>query len=1015
MRCTSRDLLLVGFVLAATSAAAGESKPPFEHYVPAEKQLSAEWKASLVERGSAPTWRGEALEGVGMPCGGIAAGQVYLRGDGTLASWHIFNRHQNTGYGRECYGRPIWPSPVDQGFAVVVEADGKRQARRLSREGFEDIAFVGEYPIGRVSYQDKGFPVRVELEAFSPFIPLNAKDSALPATLFHITVANTSGKPVHARVLGWLENAVLIRSAKSVRAVRQTRRLDGEGRTVLVHSAAEAPPPKVTGKIRPTIVLADFEGTSYGEWTVTGKAFGTGPAPGTLPEQQEVSGFRGKGLVNTYLGKDGPTGTLTSPPFTVDRTYIQFLIGGGKFAGRTCINLLVGGQAVRTAVGRNKERLAWHFWHVEEFAGKEARIQIVDQASGPWGHINIDQIELTDKPQTAVTGPVDQLPDFGTMAFALARNAAPADETERVLGALGDVAKGLRAGAREEYPAAESRSAALLGRGVEIAPKGKHTATFVVAWYFPNRPHGREYATRFRDAAAVAGYALDHHDRLAANTRLWHDTFYEDSTLPRWLLFRLHATVSNLATETAQWWANGRFWAWEGVGCCAGTCTHVWNYAQAHARLFPSLARSAREMQDFGAGFHANGLVGFRSNNAYAADGQAGTLLKAYREHLMSANTDFLRRNWPHIKQALRFCIEQDGDGDGLIEGSQHNTFDINFVGPNTFVGSLYLAALRAGEAMATEMGEEGFAARCRRIYESGRRLTMETLWDGEYFIQLVDLEKHPKFQYGRGCLSDQLFGQNWAHQLGLGYLYPGEQVKTALRSVWRYNWAPDVGPHNRVHPPFRVFARPGEPGLFTCTWPKSEHLEGNAVRYKNEVWTGIEYQAAAHMIWEGMLTEGLSIIRGVHERYQPENHNPYNEVECGDHYARALASWGAYLGLAGMHYHGPKGHLAFAPRFRPEDFRAAFTTAEGWGTYAQERQGRKQASRIALKWGRLRLTRLALALPDAPAQPKATAPTLDGKTVPCQPDVEAGRLVLTFEEPLVIKQGQTLQAEVSW
>ncbi|MEJ2705236.1 MAG: GH116 family glycosyl hydrolase, partial [Sedimentisphaerales bacterium] len=148
--------------------------------------------------------------------------------------------------------------------------------------------------------------------------------------------------------------------------------------------------------------------------------------------------------------------------------------------------------------------------------------------------------------------------------------------------------------------------------------------------------------------------------------------------------------------------------------------------------------------------------------------------------------------------------MSRDSNGDGLIEDSQHNTFDINFEGPNTFVGSLYLAALRAGEQMAKEMGDEPFARRCRKIFETGRKLTVERLWNGEYVIQLVDMKKYPKFQYGDGCLSDQLFGQGWADQLGLGYIYPARDVAMALQSVGRYNWAPDVGPYNAVYKPER-------------------------------------------------------------------------------------------------------------------------------------------------------------------------------------------------------------------
>ncbi len=985
-----RKLGMTGMVLAcvlllwAGSQAIGQEASKDKHLVPAEKNLSQDFIRGLFERGERAVYKGEELETIGMPVGGIAAGQLYLRGDGTLGLWQIFNKHIFSGYGRDNYRTYRPDSPVDSGFAVIIEGLGdssKPIVRPLSKD-FGTVEFAGEYPIGVVRYKADNFPITAEMEAFSPFIPLNAKDSALPATVFHITLKNMSQTARRVTLTGWLENAVCFNSAKIIQVQRQTRVVSGKGRTLMVHTASEMPKEQME-KPRPKIVLADFEGNDYGDWQATGDASGKAPAHGTLANQQKVSGFLGKGLVNTFLGGDAPHGTLTSPAFEISRKYINFLIGGGSHANETCINLLVDSKVVRTATGKDNEKLEWSFWNVEDLQGKTARIEIVDRNSGGWGHINIDQIELSDEPQQGDLGPFDKLPDYGSLVLAMAEDAPT------------------------QSPPAGIRMST---KRVELAPGAAATFTFVLAWFFPNHPQGgHEYATRFKDAADVANYVLDNHDRLAGDTKKWCQTFYEDSTLPRWLLFRLHSTVANMATGTCQWWQSGRFWAWEGVGCCEGTCTHVWNYAHAPARLFPELERSAREMQDFGAGFDENsGLVGFRSNRVYAADGQCGTILKAYREHLCSADDSFLKRNWPRIRKALEFSIKQDGNDDGLIENSQHNTYDINFEGPNTFVGSLYLAALRAGEEMAKDAGDNEFAQRCRKIFESGSKLSIERLWDGEYFIQIVDLAKHPKDQYGKGCLADQLFGQGWAHQLGLGYIYPQGNVRQALASVWKYDWAPDVGPHNEAHPPERWFALPGEAGLFTCTWPKSEYLK-EGVRYREEVWTGIEYQVAGHMAWENMVTEALAICRGVHDRYHPAKHNPFNEIECGDHYARAFASWGVYTALSGFEYNGPEGHVGFAPRVTPENFRAAFTAAEGWGSFAQTRNRKSQREKIIMRWGRVNLKTLAFAVPQD-WKGVVDSVHIPGWSVGYQSTVQDGRVRIELMEPVHLSEGQQME-----
>ena len=181
---------------------------------------------------------------------------------------------------------------------------------------------------------------------------------------------------------------------------------------------------------RPDVVFADFEGDTYGDWVATGTAFGPGPAKGTLPNQMAVSGFRGKGLVNSFRGGDASTGTLTSPEFQVDRKYVTFLIGGGGHAGKTCVNLLVGGKVVRTAAGTNTEagggeELESGFWDVAEFAGKTARIEVVDAAAGGWGHVNVDHVVFTDTKPAAAPSPTREITVTGTYLFFPVKTGGP--------------------------------------------------------------------------------------------------------------------------------------------------------------------------------------------------------------------------------------------------------------------------------------------------------------------------------------------------------------------------------------------------------------------------------------------------------------------------------------------------------------------------------------------------------------------------------------------------------------
>jgi len=1021
-----RFLQAAGAGLASLSAAGGlaaiagpfEPKDVIDHFVPADKKLKPEWIKALSARGEKTWYSGGDLKMIAMPIGGITTGQLYINGEGRLVQWDIFNQHNFSGYGDKNYFAAAPTSPIQQGFAIRVKSGEKTVERTLDKTGFPGVRFCGEYPIAYVEYKDKDFPVEVALEAFSPFVPLNAEDSALPATVMQFTVKNTSNAEADVTLAGWLENAVCRFGGQQFSGARINLTV---GRMIW-SSAKSLPPPK---EVRKPIVLADFEGKDYDDWKVEGTAFGKGPARGTLANQQKVSGFRGKGLVNSFLGGDKPQGKLTSPAFKIERNFISFLVGGGSHAGKTCINLLVDGKVVRTATGKDNEQLQWYHWDCRDLADKEARIEIVDAESGPWGHINVDQIELRDTPMPPPKGKLEEQPDFGTMGLALHLPVmAPGDSVwtgtveARPSAASGGppVAAFGPGSAVNERPFGEPLYGAQTLR-VFLGAGQSRQITFIVAWHFPNRPeHGNYCTRRFKDAAGVVDYIAKNFDRLAGQTRLWHDTWY-DCTLPHWLLDRLFSTVSILATGTCQWWANGRFWAWEGVGCCHGTCAHVWNYEHSMARLFPELERSVRIMQDYNpkAGFvEETGAVLFRGENwkMWAGDSQPGTVLKAYREHQMSANGEFLKKLWPRVRKSLEFMIRQDGNDDGLVEGEQHNTYDINFYGPNTMVGSLYLAALRAAEEMAKDVGDAEFAARCRKIFEAGRKNTVEKLFNGEYFIQVVDLKKHPKHQYADGCLADQLFGQGWAHQVALGYIYPEDKVRSALRAIWKYDWAPDVGPQNKAHPPQRWFARPGEAGLFTCTWPKSKHLGPESVLYRDEVWTGIEYQVAGNMVWDGMLTEALAICRGVHERYHPSKHNPWNEIECGDHYSRAMASHGVFLALCGLEYHGPKGHIGFAPRLAPEDFSAAFTSAEGWGTIRQKREGKTQMNRIDVKWGKLAVKTLAFELPED-GKAGQVAVTVAGQRVAAEAKQDGRRVVVTLAEAATVKQGEAMEVKM--
>ena len=636
-------------------------------------------------------------------------------------------------------------------------------------------------------------------------MPLDTPASSLPATVMRFTVKNTGSSRATVQLAGWLENAVGLYTEPGDTAPRRNTALRKPG-VLLIHS--EMLPRPVEKSTRADIVFEDFQKPTYEGWTVTGDAFDKGPIlKSQIPAYQGNVGSKGPRVVNSHASapgktveeKDSHVGTLTSKPFTIERKNIRFWIGGGNHPGQTCINLLVDGKAARTATGHNDNRMRLEFFDVGQFEGKTARLEIVDKARGPWGNIGAGPIVFSD------SRPIKEgrEHDHGTLAIALldpveTDQATPSGTKTGTSLILRNGPKGASQEPEMSPFSLQPAGRKLIGslvRKMFLEAGQEATATFVIAWHFPHlqlKDGGRFYATRFPDAAAVAEHLAANFKRLHDQTRLWHDTWY-DSTLPYWFLDRTMLNTSILATSTAHRFANGRFYGWEGVGCCEGTCTHVWHYAHAVARLFPDLERDLRVRTDFGTAQDPHtGVIDYRNEKyGLAVDGQAGCILRAYREHQMSTDDKMLRELWPRIKLAMECLIDKDG-GQGLLEGPQHNTLDQPWFGKVAWLSSLYLAALRACEEMAAELGDHDFAKQVREIFERGRANLDRELFNGDYYIQIPDKAHEHSVGSHNGCEVDQVFGQSWAFQVGLGRVLPVKHVRQALESLWKYNFAPE-------------------------------------------------------------------------------------------------------------------------------------------------------------------------------------------------------------------------------
>jgi non-lysosomal glucosylceramidase len=312
-----------------------------------------------------------------------------------------------------------------------------------------------------------------------------------------------------------------------------------------------------------------------------------------------------------------------------------------------------------------------------------------------------------------------------------------------------------------------------------------------------------------------------------------------------------------------------------------------------------------------------------------------GTIVRLYREWKLSGDTEFLRSVWPGATRALDYAFKHwDSDGDFVFDSQQHNTYDIEFYGPNSMTNSMFFAALKAGAEMADALGESERATKYRKALEQGSAKMDQLLWGGEYYIQRLDDVNEYRYQYGQGCLSDQMLGQMLAHVAGLGYILPKDHVKQAIHSVFRYNFRKSLADHHCVQ---RGFAFNDESGLLLCSWPKGGRPKIPFV-YSDEVWTGIEHQVAAHLIYEGLIDEGLSVVKAVRDRQDGYRRSPWDEIECGHHYARSLASWALLTALSGFQCDMVKGTVSFKPVINQDDFRCFWSTGKAWGVFTQKK-----------------------------------------------------------------------------
>jgi uncharacterized protein (DUF608 family) len=825
------------------------------------------------------TYRGEQLEQIAFPLGGLGAGCIHLGGSGNLQDFCLFHQ-PNFGHspmtfaavhcqerGRKGGILRILEGPVQK---PLIYDQGRFGNGGLSsgHEGLphmESAAFKGEFPFANVRLKDRDLLLEVRLEAFSPFVPGDELASGLPAAFLRYTLRNRSSR------------ALKVQFSFNVQYPAKPPDLSGH---------------RVRYRQAPGVAGIFFDSELPEDAPHKASVAVVSPRPGL---QANCTWFRGGWFDTlTMLTNALAAGGLQH------RAESQPLKGSGQGA-------IVGLRFGATV-----------FWNLELRRGEEVEIPLVYA----W-HVPNSELKA------------------GTLPATEADTCCDADE---------DTCCG---------PSTYS------------------------PWY----------TTQFADAWAAGMYAASEWAGLEERSRRFHRRFFSTS-LPSYVLDAVSANLAILKSPTVLRQEDGMLWCWEGCsygnGCCHGSCTHVWNYAQAIPHLFPALERTLRD-QELKWSMDEAGHVTFRSvlptgqtthTHHAAADGQLGGIMKLYRDWQISGERAWLEERYPLVRRSLEYCIRTwDPDEKGALFEPHHNTYDIEFWGADGMCTSFYLGALQAMGAMAEHLGRAEDAARYRSLADKGRAYCDEHLWNGEFYIQKVQVEglrvaaeldkwiggyseeakavfkrEGPKYQYGAGCLSDGVIGEWYAAMLGLPEALTRKRTKKHLASIFKYNFRNSLRGH--ANPQRPGYALNDEPGLLLCSWPKGGKPSLPFV-YSDEVWTGIEYQVASHLIYAGLVAEGLSLVHAVRQRYEGRVRNPWNEYECGSYYARALSSYAVLLALSGFRYRAPERRLELAPCWQEKQGRFFFAAERAWGSVHYEDRGGKRQVRVEVEVGRLEVAEL--------------------------------------------------------
>jgi len=937
-----------------------------------EKPMHNEMNDSRTDQ---EVYQGPHLDRVAFPLGGIGAGMICLEGTGALSHVSLRHRPEVTHEPQVFAALHVkgaktarvleGPVPMWKAFGSQSGEPGNGlSGRTYGLPRFAEVSFQARFPFATVSLADPTMPVAVELTGWSPFTPGAADDSSLPVAAIEYRFVNHSEQAVEA---------VFSFHAANFMKLGDGARIGTMDRGFVLEQPALPDKPEAEGAFAAftddpatAVDAAWFRGGWFDALTMVWNRVAAGEVVSQPPHAEGAPG-NGGSLYVPFTLKAGEEKTIRLQfAWYVPRSAVR-VGGGGGAQPPGSEPFLADGWKVSRLMPPGEVTAAPHLGLDADAGWEEATtgdgFVDIHNLREPSGIVYLARRVCVEEDGERI---LHVGHDGGARVFVDGESVAVTAGTVNPATATRTTARVTLSRGEHEIVVAFDRAD---GKGWGIfASLQKPESGCGAGCACNDTPafHAPWYAGRFESLEAVAACWREQYGRLRTASAAFRDCFY-DTTLPADIVESVAANLAILKSPTCLRQTDGRFWGWEGccggTGCCHGTCTHVWNYAQSLPHLFPELERTLRETEFLVSQderghqtFRASLPIGPADHGFHAAaDGQLGGLMKLHREWRISGDTDWLRKLWPAARQSLDYCIATwDPDHTGTLVEPHHNTYDIEFWGADGMCTSFYLGALAAVIAMGRALGEDmtGY----EELLERGRQAMRTTLWNGKWFIQKVRWEglragnpvnnpplsgaysseavailerEGPKYQYGTGVLSDGVLGDWIARCAGLGPVLDEKQTAMHLASVFKHNFRESLADH--ANPQRPGYAFPQEAGLLLCSWPNGDKPALPFV-YSDEVWTGIEYQVASHLIMTGQVEEGLTIVRAIRQRYDGQWRNPFDEYECGHWYARAMASYGLLQALSGARYDAVEQTLYVHPAVSG-DFRAFLCTATGYGT----------------------------------------------------------------------------------